>query len=212
MKLSFFRLAIASCALMSTAALAHSPGYPDASGFDGGNSSAAPKLVLSAGYSVGGDDLASVEYEDYGDDDLEAGGGVYLGVGFEFPMASDMALRTAVGYQFDSIEADNGDATFDRLPWDLMFLLGSEPHRLGVGLTYHTDVSYELNIDGGQDVDADFDDALGLVLAYEFQISPAFGLMLRYTDIEYEENPRIPGLQGRTVDGSNFGIVANLIF
>lgn len=212
MKLPFSRLAVASLALVSSVALAHSPGYATSSGYDDGYASTAPKLVLTAGISFGGDDLATVEYEDYSDDDLEAGGGIYLGGGFEFPMASDMALRTTVGYQFDSIEADNGDASFDRIPWDLMFLLGPGAHRLGVGLTYHTDVQYEYNEDYGPDINADFDDALGLVIAYELQISPAFGLMFKYTDIEYEEQSSIPGVKGKVIDGSNFGIAANLLF
>lgn len=206
MKLPLSRLAIASLALGSSVALAHSGGY------DGGYASTAPKLVLSAGISFGGDDLATVEYDGYSDDDLEAGGGIYLGGGFEFPMASDMALRTTVGYQFDSVEADNGDASFDRVPWDFMVLLGPAPHRLGIGLTYHTDVQYEFNEDYGPDIDAEFDDALGLSLAYEMQLSPAFGLMLKYTDIEYEEKSTLPGVRGKAIDGSNFGITANLLF
>lgn len=206
MKLPLFRLAIASLALASSAALAHSQGYDD------GYASTAPKLILSAGLSFGGDDLATVEYDGYSDDDLEAGGGIYLGGGFEFPMSSDMALRTTVGYQFDSVEADDGDASFDRVPWDFMVLLGPVPHRLGIGLTYHTDVQYEFNQDYGPDIDAEFDDALGLSLAYEMQLSPAFGLVLKYTDIEYEEKSTLPGVSGRTIDGSNFGITANLLF
>lgn len=206
MKLPLHCLAVVSMTLFSSVAMAHSPAY-------GGQPPDAPKLVLTAGFHFGGDDLATVEYDNGADDDLEAGGGIYLGGGIEFPLlVGDMALRTSVGYQFDSVDADNGDAEFDRIPWDVMVLLGTAPHRLGIGLTYHTDVQYDFHDDFGQDVDAEFDDALGLVLAYELQLSPMFSLSFKYTDIEYEEVPVARVLDGRVIDGSNGAITANLLF
>lgn len=205
MKLPFQYLAVASLTLFSTVAMAHSGAF-------GGQPVDAPKFVLSAGFHFGGDDLATVEYDDGSDDDLEAGGGIYLGAGIEFPMAPNMALRTSVGYQFDSVSARNGDADFDRVPWDAMVLLGAAPHRLGFGLTYHTDVQYDFHDDLGRDVDADFDDALGLVLAYELELSPVFSISFKYTDIEYEEVPSLRGQRGKVIDGSNGAVTANLLF
>lgn len=191
--------------LLSPLALAHPPMYeplpPDV-----------PRLVLSAGLSAGGDDLATASYGYGGEDDLEAGGGVYLGGGVEFPFyPGDMALRTTVGYQFDSINARNGDASFDRVPWEALLLLGPGPHRFGVGLAYHTDVRYEYSDDYGLDIDAEFDDATGLVLAYEYRFAPSFALAVRYTDIEYEETVST-GQRARVVDGSGVGVAAHLIF
>lgn len=205
MKLPVQYLAIVSLTLFSSVAMAHS-------GVLGGQPPDAPKFVLSAGLHLGGDDLATVEYDNGADDDLEAGGGVYLGAGIEFPMAPNMALRTSVGYQFDSVSADNGDADFDRVPWDAMVLLGASPHRFGIGLTYHTDVQYDFNDDFGQDVNAEFDDALGLMLAYELELTPMFSISFKYTDIEYEEVPTLRGQRGEVIDGSNGAISANLLF
>lgn len=208
MKLPIHRFAVASLALLSTAAMAYEPAYGNAYPAD------APRLLLSAALSFGGDDLATAEYEHGGgQEDLEAGGGVYLGGGFEFPLAAgDMALRTTVGYQFDSLNASNGEANFDRIPWEVMVMLGPVPYRLGIGLAYHTDVRYEYEDDYGVDIDAEFDDATGLVIAYEIELAPSFSLALRYTDIEYEEVPENTGVRGKVIDGSNFGIAANLIF
>lgn len=206
MKLPIQRLALAGLTLLSSVAMAYQPAYEDRL------PDTAPRMVLTGGISFGGDDLATVKYK-HGKDNLEAGGGLYLGAGIEFPMIPhQMALRTSVGYQFDSVDADNGKASFDRVPWDVLVLLGASPYRLGIGATYHTDTHYEYRDSYGTNIDADFDDALGLVLALEMELAPTFSMTLRYTDIEYDQSNPLPGQQAKTIDGSGAGITANFNF
>ena len=99
-----------------------------------------------------------------------------------------MALRTSVGYQFDSVDADNGKASFDRVPWDVLGFVGGLLPTAWVLVRLTTDTHYEYRDSYGTNIDADFDDALGLVLALEMELAPTFSMTLRYTDIEYDQS------------------------
>lgn len=163
-------------------------------------------FVIGGGLTVGGDSLVDVEliYDD-GDhsvEDLKAGELLYIYAGLNIALPNaPLDIQATIGYHFDSISADNGEVSFDRMPIDLLLLyhLGeAAQHRLGGGLTYHLSPELDLNDLGNGRYEAD--NALGFVFAYDYQIVAHNYLGVRYTNIEYDFDSI-----SVTADGSNVG-------
>ncbi len=123
-------------------------------------------------------------------DSIDAGGGLKLAIGIQNPInnAHTGALRLSVGYLFDRIDADNGDAEFDTLTFDAMYVVNSGPHRLGVGATLHLSPEYHEDLIGMPPFHIDFDDAVGVVMHYGYQLTPGFELGVKLTSIDYRSN------------------------
>lgn len=147
--------------------------------------------VFTTGLTAGGDDLATVEYDD-GDYsvDIEAGGLIYFGAGINYRFAdSPLSIQAGLGYHFDGADADNGDASFSRIPIDVIGFYNLGNHRLGIGLTRHTNIDFEKEIESFtyyEKVDTDFSDATGFVIEYNYLFSRMVALGIRYTDIDYK--------------------------
>lgn len=160
-------------------------------------------FVLSAGITIGGDDFVEVENDD-GDhvDDIEAGGLLYIGAGGHYRFAnSPISIQAVYAYHFDTVDADNGDATFDRFELDLTLFYNTGPHRFGIGMTQHFGPTLEVDIDF-YDGDVDFDDATGFLVEYGFRFTETGAIGIRYTDIDYDASD----ISGESVDGSNVGL------
>lgn len=170
-------------------------------------------MVLTGEIAFGGDDLVIVS----GGEDLHAGELLNLGIGFDFDLnaAKTLLLRTGINYKFTAVEASNGDAYFDRWPLDLILVWRQGNASLGAGLTYHLSPSYEIDANGITS-EADFDDALGLLLQAGFMVTPTMELGVRVTMIEYE--PSVPltwwpsGAPIDKVDGDSFGFYVSVGF
>lgn len=174
---------------------------------DAGYAPNSNEFVLGLAVTGGGDELAKVQllYDD-GDRDtqtIEAGGLVYFYAGIQSNEAP-IPYRLTLGYFIDSVDAENGSVSFSRIPVEFMGLYNSGPHTLGAGLTYHLSPELDLGDIGLGSYQAD--DALGLVLMYEYTFEGNFALGLRYTDISYE----FEGVED--VDGSNVGLLMELKF
>ena len=172
------------------------------------------KFVAAAGITFGGDNLTKVRYYDDDDDylfsdNLEAGGLIYLGGGGNYRFAnSPISLQGLLAYHFDSVDADNGDASIDRWVFDLTaFYHIGDHHRLGLGLTRHFSPHFEQKIDS-QKVKVDFDDATGFLVEYNYLFTESAGIGLRYTDIEYEA----PEILYDSVNASNVGLFVYGLF
>lgn len=165
--------------------------------------------VASIGLTFGGDDLATAETDD-GDykDDVEAGGLIYLGGGLRYNFAdSPFSIQGVLGYHFDFVDADNGDASFTRNFFDLLGIYRFGQHCIGLGATQHFNTEYEIDSDV-EDLTADLDDASGFIIEYTYLASPYVGISVRYTDIEYE----FSDYDVEPVDGNNIGIFINGYF
>lgn len=162
--------------------------------------------VASLGITFGGDDLVEVEYEDLDlDDELEAGGLIYLGAGANYDFRdSPFSIRGIFGYHFDSVDADNGEGSLDRTFIDVIGFYRLGNHRIGVGLTQHFSPNFDVDIDGGIDESFDFDSASGVLLEYNYVTSDQVAIGIRYTDIDYELDES--GFLSETVDASHAGI------
>lgn len=159
--------------------------------------SAQADLYLEFALESGGDDLIGTDTGD----SISAGGGAKFAVGVQNPAneAATAAIRLSVGYLFDSISASNGDADFDTLTFDALYVINSGAHSFGIGGTLHMSPKYSDDVAGFSAEKIEFDDALGILLQYGYNITPNLELGVKLTNLEYEAGPI-------TIDASSFGI------
>jgi hypothetical protein len=143
----------------------------------------------------GGDDVATVYFEDDDSQNVKAGQGLAISVGAYFrPIASStFEIDASVGYKFSTTAASNADIGVERT----MLQLGVS-HRwpnglyLGGGLVHNMGPT----VDGdGFFEDIDFDDAQGFNLEVGWR-----WIALHYTDMTYESDLY------EDVDASHFGL------
>ena len=145
----------------------------------------------------GGDELIGTNTSD----EINAGGGVKFAVGTSNWINAEetSAIRLTVGYMFDNIDASNGDADFETLTFDAVWLTTSGPHAFGIGGTLHMSPEYKDDVDGFAPLKVEFDDAYGVVLQYAYQVTPGIEFGARLTEIDYEAN-------NAEVDAGGFGL------
>lgn len=154
-------------------------------------------FLLGGGLTFGGDDFLDVEFEDGRSEELTAGGLLDLKAGIRYQQeGSPLVIQSTIGYHFDSVDAENGDADFTRYPLDLLAFYANDKHLFGGGITHHMNPKLDINFGSlGFDGSAKLDDETGFVLEYNYKVSDKFSAAVRYVDISYEE-----------VDGSHGGI------
>jgi len=114
-------------------------------------------------------------------------------------------IRTLIGWKFDSVQAENGDLSFDRYPLDVMFFHQTGKWSVGGGLTYHMSPKFSgSGVASGLNIN--FNDALG----FAFEVNHQFNKMYlggKFTVIDYElQNSSI------SVSGNSLGIVLGFVF
>jgi hypothetical protein len=92
------------------------------------------------------------------------------------------------------------------MPLDLLGFYRTGNHRFGGGVTYHLNPEFEIDTDFA-DGDIEFDNALGLVIEYDYFFSEGLSAGLRYTSIEYEASDF-----DEEIDGSYFGLIISFAF
>jgi hypothetical protein len=173
---------------------------------DTGNTGKPADIILGLALTSGGDELAEVQlYYDDGDTStksIDAGGFTYFygGMQFDTPV---FPMRFTLGYFTDSVDASNGSVSFSRIPLELLGIHTTGPHTMGMGLTYHLSPELDMSDVGLGSYDAD--NALGLVLMYEYTFENNLAVGVRYTNISYD-------FDGIDVDGNNLGILLEMKF
>jgi|SRR6187401_155665 hypothetical protein len=144
----------------------------------------------------GGDDVATVFFEDGDDQDVKAGQGIDMGIGGWFrPVASaPFEIQALVGYKMVFTAASNADIMMTRTTLKLNGVYRF-PNAWYVGAGYVQHMNTKLDGDGFFD-DFEFDDANGFSCEVGWK-----WVALQYTSIKY---PTLPGFED--VDGSNVGI------
>jgi hypothetical protein len=131
----------------------------------------------------GGDDLATVYFEDDDSQDITAGQGVTLSVGGYFRPNEDSAFEidASVGYKYATTQADNADINVSRTVMQLgTSYRWPNGFYVGAGLVEH--FNPELNGDGFFD-DVQFDDATGFNVEIGWR-----WISVHYTDIKYSND------------------------
>lgn len=165
--------------------------------------------VFGGEITFGGDELGAT-YDNDGDklDELNAGGLFHLYAGYDFLLDSDpetgLGLRTSIGWLFDSVSADNGDADFERFP--LSFILHQRLNSLdlGAGFTYHLNPTYDGSEVGEGKIK--FDDALGFRIELGYPLSEQADITFSATMIDYKVD------NFEDLSGNNIGIGFRLGF
>ena len=134
--------------------------------------SAAPTLHLisTAGLSVGGDKLQTVQLTHGRTEHIYAGGLLYLGVGpsVEFT-GTPFSVQTLLGYHVDSSSATNVDVKFERITLDTLGFYRVGNNRFGAGMTNHFSPEYSQST------------------FYDYQpVGKDFGFALRAVSIHYQ--------------------------
>lgn len=170
------------------------------------------KFGLQFGLGVGGDSLAEFEFDDGSNEEIKAGSGLILGMSLQAPLTSATQMpvdgKIAFNYMFDSVDAENGDASFRRYPLDMLILSRVEKISFGGGLTYHLNPKLSIDVPGFNE-SFSFDNALGFKIEANYifpsKTTANYSLGLEYTSIDYD-------FEGTSIDGSGFNLMLKSSF
>lgn len=168
--------------------------------------------LLGLGVDFGGKKIGTLQFTNGQDQDLKTHQGLLLQLGAYYQKEQLFGAQATIGYKFDSVNAKNGDVSFNRIPIEGLLFKPLENHRLGAGFTFHTNVNHKCDLDNICDYTLDFKNALGAVFQYDYNFK--FGtnqnsmlIGARYTMIEYKLEAG-----GEAISGSGFGIFMGSLF
>lgn len=163
--------------------------------------------LIGAGFTFGGDTLATVSYTDGSSEDIKGGGLVHLYAGGEFKLGDKVSVQGTVGYHVDNSSGRDGSVRFSRMPVDLIALYHlNDQVRLGVGAQFINNP--ELKGSGvASSVNLKFKSTTGVILEGEYMFSPNAGAKLRYVDAKFK-----PEVGSGDADGSHLGLMFSWYF
>jgi hypothetical protein len=159
--------------------------------------------VLGMSLTGGGKTLLKVEMEGNSSQSISSGGLVHLFGGFEYRAEqSPLTFQANVGYHVDDISASNGDASFSRVPFEVLgFWNTADNFRIGGGLRKAT--SSKFHSSGAAEVgDFNMRTSVGIILQGEYLFGEHVSAFVRYVHEDYESHL----LQGGEVSGDHGGI------
>jgi hypothetical protein len=166
------------------------------------------KLLLKAGFDIGGDTMANAVFTNGETETIRANEGFYIGAGAAIiDAARNMEYHLSLAYKVAAVEASNGDIEWSRLPLEALAFYRFPRVRVGGGLAYHMSPRLEgSGVVGGLDVK--FKNALGAVLQADWRITEKIAAGLRYTILEYDAKGAFSG--GAKSNG--FGLTFSMNF
>jgi hypothetical protein len=167
----------------------------------------AANLFFEGGVHFGGDKLATAYSSSGPDQNLRAGQLLSMAVGMQTMLADSLQGRVSLGFKIDRITASNGNATFTRVPLEALLMHQSGNFMLGGGIAYHLSPKFDFNATPSTTVN--FDDALGLVLGFDYNGKGKFEhdwyVGGRVTLINYK-------VSGVSISGNSIGAVIGYMF
>lgn len=167
--------------------------------------------ILGIGYGFGGDELFKGVYSSGISDEINANEGLSIFGGLDYQLSNQFAIRGSAGYKSEEMSASNGEVTFNRIPFELSIFRNFENHKLGAGVTYHTNVELQCSVSGICNSTQKFKDATGFVAQYEYAFAPLtvgrFAAGIKYTYINYELD-----FNSKEFSGSGFDVHLAYIF
>ncbi|WP_256078507.1 outer membrane beta-barrel protein [Massilia sp. YIM B04103] len=168
------------------------------------------RYVVGAGLTIGGDKLATATYTNGDSVNIKAGSGLQVLGGVDYRVTEQVSLQATLGYHVHfTPSASNGDASFTRIPVELLaYYHLNNQWRVGGGVRYVA--SPELNGKGAaSNIDMDFKNTTGAVLEAEYFVNNNFGVKLRAVSEKYE--PKSGKYTGKA-SGNHVGIFGNYYF
>jgi hypothetical protein len=165
------------------------------------------RYMVGAGLSVGGDNLATVEFTDGHSEDLKAGGLLYLTAGADYRINENFSLQGTINFHVNNSTGNNGDIRFQRFPVELIGYYHINPQwRVGAGVRYTN--KPKLSSSGVlEGADIEFDNTTSGLIEAEYFYSANFGVKMRYVNETYKKSD-----YDRKVSGKHVGISANYYF
>lgn len=166
------------------------------------------RWVAGIGITAGGAKLATADYSDGTSANIKAGSGLALLAGAEYRVSPEFSVQGTVGYHIHfTPEASNGDASFSRVPVELIgYFHPNQQWRVGGGVRHTTAV--KLNGKGAAYyMDRDYQDATGALFEVEYFTSPNLGIKARFVNEKFKQEG-----SSREVSGNHFGVLLNAYF
>lgn len=166
------------------------------------------RFVAGAGLTHGGEKLVTVNYDDGDQIDIDGGGSVAFLVGLDYRVNPQFSVQGTVGYHVDNASGENGDARFERVPFELLgYYHVNDKVRVGGGLRHVTGTA--LRTDGViADIgDYKFKNRTSPVAEIEYLYSHQLGFKLRYVNDKFKEKQF-----GIPVRGDHIGALVNFYF
>jgi len=169
---------------------------------------ATPRPLIQFGFESGGDELVTIDHDYEGDYTIDAGDGFRfeLGMAIDDPLGV-LELQFLAGYKFDSDSADNGSITWSMIPLSAIGFIKIPQWKFGVGLTYHLNPELDGNF-GNDDIQDDFENALGGLVQIQYEPIDAFALGIRATFIDYE----LQSDNTQKANGNSIGFIGTFKF
>lgn len=152
-------------------------------------------FAFEADLEYGGDEIATLEFEDGSSQDVKTGQGITLALGGHYRAEdSPFSVRGTVGYKYVTTQASNADISIGRTVVEVVGnYLFDNGWWVGAGLTHHTGIKF----DGDDFVpDVDFKDATGPTVEIGWR-----WIALSYTNLDYETK-----FGGFELDASSIGL------
>jgi hypothetical protein len=152
-------------------------------------------FVFEGDLEYGGDEIATLEFDDGSSQDVKTGQGITLALGGHYRSGeSPFSMRGTVGYKYVTTQASNADISIGRTVIEVVGNYVFENNWwVAAGLTHHTGIKF----DGDGFVgDVEFKDATGPTVEVGWR-----WIALSYTNLDYKT--RFGGFE---VDASNFGL------
>lgn len=159
--------------------------------------------VIGMGLTGGGKTLLKVEMTDNSTQRISSGGLVHLFGGVEYRAPeSQISFQANVGYHVDDIGASNGDASFSRVPFEVLgFWHTADNFRIGGGLRKATSAKFSSS--GAAEVgDFNMRTSIGFILQGEYLFGEHASVFLRYVHEDYKSSL----LAGGEVSGDHGGL------
>ena len=165
------------------------------------------RFFFGAGFTFGGDKLATANYANGGDVNLRAGGMIAINGGLDYRVTPEFSFQGSIGYHVDQASADNGEIRFQRFPIELLAYYHVAPQwRIGGGARYAS--SPKLTSSGaGYIGEYRFDNATSGLVEAEYLMSSQVGFKVRLVSEKLKVKRSTA-----TVDGNHIGFLANFYF
>jgi hypothetical protein len=165
------------------------------------------RFVIGAGFTRGGDHLATAVYDDGVEIKIRGGDGIVLLAGLDYRIDPRFSVQGTVGYHADRANAHNAGLRFERVPFELLgYYHVNAKVRAGGGLRYVTNTALIDRVPGGFG-DFHFKDTTSPVAEIEYLYSPRIGFKLRYVNDQFKEER-----SGAPVKGDHVGVLVNAYF
>jgi hypothetical protein len=173
---------------------------------------------LGIGLTYGGDQIGEdIDYDNGSSRRLLGGSLLDLRAGLEFEApGSPLSFQLSIGYHFDSATARNGDASFTRVPLEVLMHYRAAPNwRFGGGLRQALNAKSSSSGAGSVYVDDQkFKASVGVVLEGEVFFARSLGLKIRAVSEKYKPDTGSYSWNSSTkeIDGSHIGVIGVYYF